>query len=80
MYELLHGMNELLNGMYELFHGIYELFHGIYELHSKIPERYEKCLRGSPSLKGKSLPTTPSRREWATSKIANVGGDQMNPA
>ena len=32
----------------------------------KVPERYEKCLRVSSSVKGKPLPTPPSGREWAT--------------
>ena len=32
----------------------------------KVPERYEKCFQASPSLKEKSLPTRPSRRERAT--------------
>jgi hypothetical protein len=33
----------------------------------KIPERYEKCLQVSSSVKGKLLPAPPSGREWAMS-------------
>jgi hypothetical protein len=33
----------------------------------KVPERYEKCLRVSTSVKRKPLPASPSGREWATS-------------
>ena len=33
----------------------------------KISERYEKCLRISSSVKGKSLPAPPSGREWVES-------------
>ena len=44
----------------------------------KVPERYEKCLRVSSSVKGKRLPTLPSGREWATSQTTNVGRDRMN--
>ena len=45
----------------------------------KVPERHEKCLRGSSSIKGKLLPTPPSGREWATSQTANVEGDGRIP-
>ena len=45
----------------------------------RVPERYEKCLRVSSSVKEKSLSTPPSGREWATSYMANVGENQMNP-
>ena len=44
----------------------------------KVPERYEKCLWVSFSVKGKPLPP-PSGREWATSWTANLGGGRMNP-
>ena len=33
----------------------------------KVPERYEKCLRVSSSVKEKSLSAPPSGRVWATS-------------
>ena len=33
----------------------------------KVPKSYEKCLRVSSSVKGKSLPAPPSGREWAMS-------------
>jgi hypothetical protein len=50
---------------------------GVYSL--KIPERYEKYLRVSSSVKGKSLSTHPRGRDWATSQTPNLGGDRMNP-
>ena len=31
------------------------------------------------SVKGKSLSTPPSGREWTMSQTTNVGGDRMNP-
>ena len=45
----------------------------------KVPERYDKCLLVSYSVKEKSLSTSPMERKWATSQTANVGGDGMNP-
>jgi hypothetical protein len=45
----------------------------------KVPERFAKCLRVSSSVKGKSVFTSPSGREWAKCQTANVGGDCMNP-
>ena len=45
----------------------------------KVPERYEKSLRISSSVKVKPLPTPPSGREWAMLYTANVEGNQMNP-
>jgi hypothetical protein len=35
------------------------------ENYLKVLERYEKCLRVSSSVKGKSLSTSSSEREWA---------------
>ena len=53
---------------------------GVYTRDSlKVPERNEKCLRVSSSVKGNPLPAPPSGREWATSWTANVGGDRINP-
>jgi hypothetical protein len=43
------------------------------------PEKHEKFLRVSSSVKGKFLPTPPSGSEWATLQKANVGGDRINP-
>ena len=45
----------------------------------KVPERYEKYLRVSSSVKEKPLPAPPSGREWATSQMAKVGGERINP-
>ena len=45
----------------------------------KVPERYDKCLRVSSSMKGKHLSTPPSGREWTMSQMAYVRGDGMNP-
>ena len=45
----------------------------------KVPERYEKCLWVSSSVKGKPLAAPPSGREWATSYTANVGGTEWIP-
>jgi hypothetical protein len=36
-------------------------------LNLKVPERYEKFLRVSSSVKGKPVPAPPNGREWATS-------------
>ena len=44
----------------------------------KVPEKYEKCLRVSSSVKEKPFPKPPSWREWATSQTDNVGGDRMS--
>ena len=45
----------------------------------KVPERYEKLLQVSSSVKGKSLSILPSRREWGMSSMANIGRDRVNP-
>ena len=45
----------------------------------KVPERYEKWIRVSFSMKEKSISTPPSVRNWTTTETANVGGDRMNP-
>ena len=42
----------------------------------KVPERYENCLRVSSSVKGKSLSTPPSGRNWATSQTAKIGPNE----
>ena len=44
----------------------YTLFLDIFNA-LKVPKWYKKCLWVSSSVKGKSLPTPPSGREWATS-------------
>ena len=41
--------------------------------------RYEKYLWVSSSVKEKSLSTPPTEREWATSQMVNIGGNQINP-
>ena len=45
----------------------------------KVPERYQKCLRVSFSVKGNPLSAPPSGRDWATNQKANIGGDRKNP-
>jgi hypothetical protein len=45
----------------------------------KVPERYEKYLWVSSSVKEKLLPRPPCGREWAMSLTANVIGNRINP-
>ena len=46
----------------------------IYKYNSK-----GECLGVSSSIKGRSLPSPPSGREWSMQWMTYVGGDLMNP-